>query len=435
MNINNIGLELHSLAKRLWPINRSITGEGVRKTLLVLKELNPKLSINEVPSGTKVFDWEVPREWHVNDAYIITPSGKKICNFKENNLHLLGYSIPIQKKINLKELQKYLYSIPEQPSAIPYVTSYYEERWGFCLSQNERDLLEEGDYLVFVDSKLFDGSLTYGEIFIKGSSDKEIFLSTYICHPFMANNELSGIVVSSYIANWIANKKDNRFSYRFVFIPETIGSITYLSKNIKRLKSKVFAGYNITCVGDNRGYSYLPSRNGNTISDLVGKHVLKHIDPAYKIYEWKDRGSDERQYCSPGVDLPIATIMRTKYGMYEEYHTSLDDLVNVVTPEGLQGGYNIIKLAIEALENNKYPKVNFICEPQLGKRGMYPTLSTKASSTEVNLIMDIISYSDGNSSLIEIAELCKVPIWQLYPIIEQLTHNNLITVHKEKNFF
>jgi aminopeptidase-like protein len=315
------------------------------------------------------------------------------------------------------------------------VTSYYEERWGFCLSQNERDLLEEGDYLVFVDSKLFDGSLTYGEIFIKGSSDKEIFLSTYICHPFMANNELSGIVVSSYIANWIANKKDNRFSYRFVFIPETIGSITYLSKNIKRLKSKVFAGYNITCVGDNRGYSYLPSRNGNTISDLVGKHVLKHIDPAYKIYEWKDRGSDERQYCSPGVDLPIATIMRTKYGMYEEYHTSLDDLVNVVTPEGLQGGYNIIKLAIEALENNKYPKVNFICEPQLGKRGMYPTLSTKASSTEVNLIMDIISYSDGNSSLIEIAELCKVPIWQLYPIIEQLTHNNLITVHKEKNFF
>jgi aminopeptidase-like protein len=251
----------------------------------------------------------------------------------------------------------------------------------------------------------------------------------------MANNELSGIVVSSYIANWIANKKDNRFSYRFVFIPETIGSITYLSKNIKRLKSKVVAGYNITCVGDNRGYSYLPSRNGNTISDLVGKHVLKHIDPAYKIYEWKDRGSDERQYCSPGVDLPIATIMRTKYGMYEEYHTSLDDLVNVVTPEGLQGGYNIIKLAIEALENNKYPKVNFICEPQLGKRGMYPTLSTKASSTEVNLIMDIISYSDGNSSLIEIAELCKVPIWQLYPIIEQLTHNNLITVHEEKNFF
>jgi len=433
VNINNIGLDLHSLAKRLWPINRSITGEGVRKTLMILKELNPNLSINEVPSGTKVFDWEVPREWHVNDAYIITPSGNKICNFKENNLYLLGYSAPVQKKVNLKELQKHLYSIPEQPSAIPYVTSYYEERWGFCLSQNERDLLEEGDYQVFIDSKLFNGSLTYGEIFIKGSSDREIFLSTYICHPSMANNELSGIVVSSYIANWLFNKKYNRFSYRFIFIPETIGSIAYLSKNIKRLKSKVFAGFNISCVGDNRGYSYLPSRNGNTISDLVAKHVLKHTDPAYKAYEWKDRGSDERQYCSPGVDLPIASIMRTKYGMYEEYHTSLDDLVNVVTPDGLQGGYNIIKLAIESLENNRYPKINVFCEPQLGKRGMYPNVSTKKISLEVRLMMDIISYSDGNKSLIEIAELCKVPIWRLYPIIERLAHSNLITMLDQKD--
>jgi len=435
MNINNLGLELHGLAKRLWPINRSITGEGVRKTLLILKELNPTLSIHEVPSGTKAFDWEVPQEWYVNEAYIITPRGKKICNFKENNLHLLGYSIPVQKKINLKELQKHLYSIPDQPSAIPYVTSYYEERWGFCISQNERDLLEEGDYQVFIDSKLFSGSLTYGEIFIKGSSDKEIFLSTYICHPSMANNELSGIVVSSYIANWLSNKKDNRFSYRFVFIPETIGSITYLSKNIKKLKSKVFAGFNITCVGDNRNYSYLPSRNGNTISDLVAKHVLKHTDPAYKAYEWKDRGSDERQYCSPGVDLPIVSIMRTKYDRYEEYHTSMDDLFNVVTPDGLLGGYNITKLAIESLENNKYPKINVLCEPQLGKRGMYPNVSTKISSTEVNLMMNVISYSDGYKSLIEIADLCKVPIWELYPIIEKLIHKKLITMLDEKENF
>ena len=435
MNIKSLGLELHSLAKRLWPINRSITGEGVRKTLLILKELNPELSIHEVPSGTKVFDWEVPQEWHVNEAYIITPGGKKICNFKENNLHLLGYSIPVQKKINLKELQKHLYSIPDQPSAIPYVTSYYEERWGFCLTQNDRDLLEEGDYHVFIDSKLFSGSLTYGEIFIKGSSDREIFLSTYVCHPSMANNELSGIVVSSYIANWLSNKKDNRYSYRFVFIPETIGSITYLSKNIKKLKSKIFAGFNITCVGDNRDYSYLPSRNGNTISDLVAKHILKYTYPKYKSYSWNDRGSDERQYCSPGVDLPIVSIMRTKYGRYEEYHTSMDDLINVVTPDGLLGGYNITKLAIETLENNKYPKINVLCEPQLGKRGMYPNVSTKISSTEVNLMMNVISYSDGYKSLIEIAVLCKVPIWELYPIIEKLIHEKLITMLDEKENF
>lgn len=427
MNINNIGLELHSLAKRLWPINRSITGEGVRKTLLVLKELNPKLSINEVPSGTKVFDWVVPREWHVNDAYIITPSGKKICNFKENNLHLLGYSVPVQKKINLQELQKYLYSIPEQPSAIPYVTSYYEERWGFCLSQNERDLLEEGDYLVFIDTKLFNGSLTYGEIFIKGQSDKEIFLSTYICHPSMANNELSGIVVSSYISNWLSNKMDNRFSYRFVFVPETIGSIAYLSKHYIDLKKKVVAGFNISCIGDERSYSYLPSRNGNTISDKVAKHVLKWTDPNYITYSWLNRGSDERQYCAPGIDLPIASILRTKYGEYPEYHTSLDNLDNVVTPKGLHGGYWALRRALELIEKNNIYKANFMCEPQMGKRGLYPTLSTKKSDEQITVMMNFISLCDGEHSLLDIAEKINLPAWELYELIKKLVAHDLIT--------
>jgi aminopeptidase-like protein len=431
MITNNIGQEIHDLAKRLWPINRSITGNGVRATLKILKELNPKLSIHEVPSGTKVFDWTVPPEWHVNDAYIITPSGKKICDFKNNNLYLLGYSTPIKKKINLKDLQKNLYSIPEQPNAIPYATSYYEERWGFCLPYNERVLLEDGDYEVFIDSKLFKGSLTYGEILIKGNSDKEIFLSTYVCHPSMANNELSGIVVASYIANWLLERKNNRFSYRFVFLPETIGSISYLSKNFQTLKSKVYAGFNISCVGDDRSYSYLPSRNGNTISDKVAKHVLKHIYPNYKSYRWKDRGSDERQYCSPGIDLPIASIMRTKYGEYEEYHTSLDDLKNVVTPNGLAGGYNAIKTAIETLENNKYPKVKVFCEPQLGKRSMYPNVSTKESYKEVSLMMNIISYSDGSKSLLDIAELCEVPIWKTYSILEKLIKNDLIDINEQ----
>lgn len=427
MNINNIGLEMHSLAKRLWPINRSITGEGVRETLLVLKELNPKLSINEVPSGTKVFDWEVPREWRVNDAYIITPSGKKICNFKENNLHLLGYSVPVQKKINLKELQKHLYSIPEQPSAIPYVTSYYEERWGFCLSQNERDLLEEGHYLVFIDTKLFYGALTYGEIFIKGQSDKEIFLSTYICHPSMANNELSGIVVSSYISNWLSNKTDNRFSYRFIFVPETIGSIAYLSKNYIDLKKKVVAGFNVSCIGDERSYSYLPSRNGNTISDKVAKHVLKWTDPNYITYSWLDRGSDERQYCAPGIDLPIASILRTKYGEYPEYHTSLDNLDNVVTPKGLDGGYWALRKALELIEKNNIYKANFMCEPQMGKRGLYPTLSTKKSDKQIRLMMNLISLCDGEHSLLDIAEKINLPAWELYELIEKLVAHDLIT--------
>ncbi|MFY7867756.1 DUF4910 domain-containing protein [Roseateles sp.] len=426
-----LGNEIHKLAQRLWGINRSITGDGVRDTLKILKGLMPSLAMHEVPTGTKAFDWTIPKEWKVNDAYLISPSGKKICSFKENNLHLVGYSIPIRKTIDLSELQANLYSLPSQPTAIPYITSYYKEHWGFCLSQQQRDSLEDGLYEVFIDSELFDGSLTYGEIFIKGQSDTEIFISTYICHPSMANNELSGPVVTTFLANWLASRTSNRYSYRFVFLPETIGSITYLSKHKDQLKSKVFAGFNVTCVGDNRDYSYLPSRSGDTISDAVSKHVLKHIHPSYKSYKWTDRGSDERQYCSPGIDLPIASIMRTKYGAYDEYHTSLDDLINVVTPEGLDGGFTALKAAIEVLEENRYPKVEVFCEPQLGKRGLYPSLSTKSSADEVKLMMDLISLSDGNKSMLDIADICDVPVWDLYPIIKKLTEHQLLSLHDE----
>lgn len=426
-----IGTEIHKFASSLWHINRSISGAGVRETLGIIKAIVPEMEINEVPSGSKVFDWIVPKEWKVNDAYIVSPSGRKICSFKENNLHLVGYSTPIHTKLNLLELQNNLYSLPKQPSAIPYITSYYKESWGFCLPQEQRNTLEEGDYEVFIDSELFDGSLSYGELLIKGKSDKEIFISTYVCHPSMANNELSGPSVTTFIAKWLAGRSNNRYSYRFVFIPETIGSITYLSRNKDRLKSKVIAGFNITCIGDDRDYSYLPSRNGKTISDVVAKHVLKHIHPTYKSYNWTDRGSDERQYCSPGIDLPIASIMRTKYGEYDEYHTSLDDLSNVVTPEGLDGGYNAIKLAIEALEENKYPKVNVFCEPQLGKRGLYPTLKIKPSTFEVKLMMDLITWSDGTKSMLDIAEICDVPIWDLYPIIKSLSDHHLLDLFEE----
>jgi len=426
-----IGTEIHKFASSLWNINRSITGIGVRETLNRIKSIIPEIVINEVPSGTKVFDWIVPKEWRINDAFIISPSGEKICSFKENNLHLVGYSIPIHDKLTLNELQTNLYSLPEQPTAIPYITSYYKERWGFCLTQHQRDSLEDGEYEVFIDSELFDGSLTYGELLIKGETDKEIFISTYICHPSMANNELSGPAVTTFIANWLASRTNNRYSYRIVFIPETIGSITYLSRNKDYLKANVFAGFNVACIGDNRDYSYLPSRNGKTISDAVAMHVLKHICPTYKSYKWSDRGSDERQYCSPGIDLPIASIMRTKYGKYDEYHTSLDDLIKVVTPEGLDGGYKALKSAIEALEENKFPKINVFCEPQLGKRGLYPTLSTKQSGNEVRLMMDLITWADGSKSMLEIAEICDVPIWELYPIVKNLSEHKLLNLFDE----
>lgn len=372
-----IGNQIYKLAHELWPINRSITGDGVRKTLSIIKQHLPEMEIKEVPTGTKVFDWEVPKEWRIRDAWIRTPTGEKICHFKNNNLHLLGYSCPYNGKMTLNELDNFLFSIEEQPNAIPYITSYYKNSWGFCISHNQRKALQDGEYEVYIDSEFLDGHLTYGEVLLEGESDKEVFLSTYICHPSMANNELSGPCVTTFITKWIKEIPNRYYSYRIIFIPETIGSITYLSFNLFEMKQKIIAGFNVTCVGDDRVYSYLPSRNGKTISDDVAKHVLKHIDPSYKSYSWTDRGSDERQYCAPGVDLPIASIMRSKFSNYDEYHTSLDDLTFVVSPQGLEGGYQAIRYAIEAIENNVYPISNFLCEPQLGKRGLYPSLSTK----------------------------------------------------------
>ena len=409
-------------------INRSITGEGVRETLVkIQKEHLPNLNIETVPSGTKVFDWVVPPEWHVTKAYIITPEGKKICDFSINNLHLVGYSIPFFGKMRLDQLQKYLHSLPEQPKAIPYITSYYKERWGFCLAQEQRDALDEGEYEVVIDSRLFPGQLNYGELILPGESDQEIFISTYICHPSMANNELSGITVTTYLAKWLSELKVRRYTYKFVFIPETIGSITYLSKNYVNLKKKVIAGFNISCVGDERSYSYLPSRNGKTISDKVAKHVLKWIAPDYKSYTWLSRGSDERQYCSPGIDLPIASIARTMYENYPEYHTSLDNLQNVVTPKGLDGGYWALRRALELVEKNKIYKNKFLCEPQLSKRNLYPTLSTKKSVEQVMAMLNLLSFCDGEHSLLDIAEKINVPAWELYELVEKLISHDLIS--------
>jgi len=432
MNIKSlaIGLEIHEFAKELWPINRSITGEGVRETLKMIKRHLSQLKINSVPSGTKVFDWTVPKEWSVEEAYIITPSGEKICDFSKNNLHLVGYSIPFEDEVSFNELKKNLYTLPDQPNAIPYITSYYKERWGFCLSQEQFDTLESGNYKVVIKSTLFDGELNYGELLIKGKSDKEIFLSTYICHPSMANNELSGPTVVTFLAKWLQEINKTDFSYRIIFIPETIGSITYLSKSYKDMKNKIFAGFNVSCVGDNRAYSYLPSRNGKTLSDMIAKHVLKWIDPNFIKYSWLDRGSDERQYCAPGIDLPIASILRTKFGRYPEYHTSLDNLENVVTPKGLDGGYWAIRKAIEAIERNKKYKTTVLCEPQMGKRGLYPTLSTKSSNTEVELMMNFISFCDGQTSLLEIAESLNLPIWKLYELVDKLESHSLIGVNE-----
>lgn len=419
------GTLMYKWATELFPINRSITGNGVRETLDYIKNIIPELEVNEVPSGTQCFDWTVPKEWNCYSGYIITPDGVKICDFSVNNLHIVGYSTPIDAEIEYEELLEHLYYLEEQPNAIPYTTSYYKERWGFCLTYDEFKVLPKGTYKVKIDSKLENGSLTYGEVLIPGKSDKEIFLSTYVCHPSMANNELSGPVVTTALVDFIKKMQNRKYSYRIVFIPETIGSICYLSKNIDVMKENIIAGFNITTIGDDRAYSYVPTRYGNTLSDKVAKHILKDIE--YIEYSYLDRGSDERQYCSPGVDLPIATICRTKYGQYPEYHTSLDDLT-VISPEGLYGGYDKLRKSIELLERNEKYKVNVFCEPQLGKRGLYPTISTKSSGAIVRDMMNFIAYADGSNDLIDISDMINIEAEELYETIDNLLNANLIDI-------
>lgn len=397
----------------------------MRQTLSILGEYLPGMQVHEVPSGTVCFDWVVPREWRVREAWIKDPTGRKVVDFAENNLHLVGYSVRADVRLPLEELQKHLYSLPEQPDAIPYVTSYYAERWGFCMTQQQRDALPPGNYHIYIDSELFDGSLTYGELYLPGESLQEVFLSTNVCHPSMANNELSGPVVVTALAQWLSSLKSRRYAYRIVFIPETIGSLVYLSKNLEYLKEHIIAGFNVTCIGDDRCYSYLPSRIGRTLADRVALHVMHFTDPDFKRYSWLDRGSDERQYCAPGVNLPVASIMRSKYGTYPEYHTSLDDL-SLITPTGLQGGFNALKRAIETIEGNAVWRSTVYGEPQLGKRGLYPTVSTKHSGAEVQKMMDLISYCDGEYDLLSIAEMINVPFWSLSDVVSKLSEHGLL---------
>lgn len=422
-----IGADMHGWARDLFPLNRSLTGPGVRATLDYLRTLLPGMMIASVPSGTQVFDWTIPDEWEAREAWIRGPDGEKIVDFADNNLHLLGYSVPVHARMSLEDLQAHLHSLPGQPDAVPYVTSYYKKRWGFCLTHSQRAALTNGEYEVFIDTTLAPGVLNYGELLVHGESDEEIFVSTYVCHPSMANNELSGPVVATALAQWVLQKDTRRYSYRFVFVPETIGSLAYLSRHLNHLKAHVVAGFNLTCIGDDRAYSYLPSRAGDTLADRAALAALhEESEGDVQVYDWLDRGSDERQYCAPGIDLPVASIMRTKYGSYPEYHTSLDDLT-LVTETGLFGGFRAARTAVEMIEKNYRPRCTVLGEPQLGSRGLYSTLSTKTGpGDESRTLLDILSLSDGEADLIAIAERLGRPFERIHNLCGVLARHGLL---------
>lgn len=423
---------MYSIVSELFPITRSLSGNGNRQTLNYIKtnhlgELNIKeYSIKDNPY---TFDWKTPFEWNIYEAYIEDENGEKIIDIKNNNLHILGYSESIDSVMAFSELDNHLYSLEDDIDAIPYTTSYYKTRWGFCLTHRKREELRKHPdklYHVVIKSDFNEnGSITYGELIINGESDEEILISTYICHPSMANDNLSGVALACEIAKYIYALPTRRYTYRIIFIPETIGALIYLKENITHMQEYIKAGFVLSCIGDEGDYSCVHSPYNNTYTDKIVTHVLKHIKGPAKEYSFLERGSDERQFAAPLVNLPVCTLSRTKFGKFKEYHTSHDNL-NYVTPLGLAGGFNYLKICIDILENNKYYKIKTVGEPQLGKYGLYPTISQKGSADYTRNMTNIIAYLNGENSLLEIADILNIPFNKVLEIVIKLNENNLL---------
>ena len=453
---SGIGREMLQLMEELFPICRSITGNGVRQTLEIIKK-HISLETHEIPSGTKVYDWTIPKEWNIQDAYIIDPNGRKIVNFRKSNLHVVNYSIPINQKISLSELKKHIHTIPEKPDLVPYVTSYYSENWGFCMSHNQFLGLKEGEYHVVIDSKLDNGSLTYGEYLIPGKSEDEILFSCYVCHPSMCNDNLSGVVLLTMLAKYMQNFKNN-YSIRFLFIPETIGAITWLHINEAHI-SKIKHGLIATCLGDSGFLTYKRTRNNDEEIDKTVENILKKSGVKFRVLEFFPWGSDERQFCSPGFNLPVGSLFRSIYGSSEfpEYHTSGDNL-NFMSVKSLAESFVTYLLVLFELENNfhlhlqngksnisknlknqnenktlesdKYLNLNPKCEPQLGKRGIYHQIGGQESTMKQRkiefAIFWILNLSDGNNTIQDISKRSGISLEDLQSSIKILINSKLL---------
>jgi aminopeptidase-like protein len=405
-DLATIGDDLHAFAADLYPICRSITGDGIRQTIESIGR-RIALQITDVPSGTPVFDWIVPKEWNIRDAFIKDPNGKRVVDFRRSCLHVLNYSTPVDATMSLSELKPHLFTLPGHPEWVPYRTSYYQENWGFCLPHSEMAALEEGDYQVRIDSALEDGHLTYGECYLPGESTDEVLISVHCCHPSLANDNLSGITVATALAQLLSGR-DHRYSYRFLFIPGTIGAITWLARN-QEAAGRIRHGLVLTCIGDAGGFHYKKSRREDAEIDRAVAHVLRHYSESPEILEFSPYGYDERQYCSPGFNLPVGCLMRSVWGTFPEYHTSADNL-DFIQPHSLAESLRVCTAVVDVLESNrKYCNQNPYCEPQLGRRNLYRSTGGESVASEISARLWVLNFSDGQHSLLDIAERSGLP--------------------------
>jgi aminopeptidase-like protein len=420
----DIGVELHRLIADLYPICRSITGEGLRETLRAVGRLIP-LTLREVPTGTLVFDWTVPKEWNIRDAYVKNSRGERVIDFQRSNLHVVNYSDPVRQKMQLAELKTHLFTLPDRPDWIPYRTSYYKEDWGFCLSQRQLELLPEDEYEVFIDSTLQAGHLTYGECFLQGELPDEIIVSTHCCHPSMCNDNLSGIAVAAFLAKHLS-LRSRRYSYRFLFIPGTIGAITWLALNEEKI-SRIRHGLVLTGLGDSGKLHYKRSRRGDAEIDLAAAHVLHHAPYDHQLLDFTPYGYDERQFCSPGINLPVGRLSRSPHGTFPEYHTSADNL-DFVHPEKLKESLDACLRILDLLDRNgTFLNLNSKCEPQLGRRGLYGMVGggPDAGVRELATLW-VLNLSDGNHSLLDITERSNISFDSICAAAEALQQKALL---------
>lgn len=429
LNSSSPGREMHALVSNLYPICRSITGDGVRETLKILKEHIP-LEIHEVPTGAQVFDWNIPREWNIRDAWIKNPAGEKIVDFKKCNLHVLNYTVPVKRKISLAELKQHVFTLPDFPERVPYRTSYYKENWAFCLSHAQLSTMPEGEYEILIDSTLEPGNLTYGELYLKGESSDEILISCHTCHPSLANDNLSGIALATFLGRRLGREK-RRYSYRFLFIPGTIGSITWLALNEDKI-ANIKHGLVLAGCGDGGKFHYKRSRRGDAEIDRAAIHVLQHSGE-FGVIDFSPYGYDERQFNSPGFNLAVGCFMRTPHGRYNEYHTSADN-PDFVRAEHLAESFQRCFAILELLENNvTYLNRNPKCEPQLGRRGLYQMIGGGEDGRLKELaLLWMLNLSDGGHSLLDIAERSGFAFGLIKNAADALVEHDLLTTKEER---